>query len=299
MNTDFSDKFKIQHNVSLADYTSIKIGGNAKYLASISDLNLYIELYLFCKEKNIRFLSLGHGTNVFFPQTGFDGLVVINKMDKICTCSGNSILAQSGASLADVNKTCLENSLTGFEFTSGIPGSVGGAVFGNAGAYGCAIGNRLIRAKILTPEGKISFVDNDFFKFSYRSSYLKVYNAILLEAEFQFQKGDQQIIENKINEILELRRQKLPDHNVPTAGSYFKNLKDQKGNPIAAAKYLDAVNSKQTSVGDIGVHFKHANIFYNKGKGTADQVLELEKILKDKVLKKFGIDLEREVMFLE
>ena len=139
----------------------------------------------------------------------------------------------------------------------------------------------------------------DFFRFSYRYSELKRTHDYILEAEFEFEKGEPLEIENKINEILKLRRQKLPPEDLPTAGSYFKNIKDKFGNATAAAKYLDAVGSKQTCVGDAAVFKGHANIFYNKGNATAADLLRLEDILKKRVFEQFGILLEREVMYIE
>ncbi len=299
MHALFPHKFHIRQSVALSEYTSIRVGGKATFLAEINDQAHLIELFQFCLRENIRLLTLGGGTNVFFPESGFDGLVAIIKFDKITVHADDRVTAEAGASLSALNRVCIDHALTGFEFSSGIPGTVGGAIYGNAGAYGNAVSDCFIAAKIITPDGEVQIVDNAFFNFSYRTSQLKKNQAILLQADFQLQKGEWAKIQKCVDEILAKRRKKLPPPEIATAGSYFKNILDEHGKKTAAAIYLDAVGSKQTSVGDAAVHPKHANIFYNRGHATAADLLRLEEILKQRVLEKFGIRLEREVMYIE
>jgi len=294
----FPPVFNIERKIPLSDFTNIRIGGPADFLSVIKDQNTYCELFRFCREAGIPFLALGSGTNVFFPETGYHGIVTIIKFDRIDLLHDNRILAEAGVTLDQIHDLCIREGLTGFEFASGIPGTIGGAVYGNAGAYGSNVGNLLIRARILTMEGKIISVDNDYFKFSYRHSDLKINPAIILQAEFQLHKGDSQKVRSRCSEIINIRKEKLPPEDTHTAGSWFKNLKDEQGNATAAAKYLDAVGARQMSVGDAAVHIKHANIFYNRGNATASDMLKLEEVLQDKVFKGFGIRLEREVMYL-
>lgn len=295
----FPQKFHVQQNVALSNYTSIRVGGNAAFLVEVNNQTLFIELFQLCLQKNVRLLTLGGGTNVFFPESGFDGLVAVIKFDNITVHSDGRVTAEAGAPLSALNRVCIDHSLTGFEFSSGIPGTVGGAIYGNAGAYGNAVSDYLIAAKILTADGVVQTVDNAFFNFSYRTSQLKQNQAILLQADFQFKKGERAKIQKRVDEILEKRRKKLPPPDIATAGSYFKNILDEQGKKTAAAIYLEAVGSKQTHVGDAAVHQKHANIFYNRGHATAADLLRLENILRQRVLEKFGIRLEREVMFIE
>jgi UDP-N-acetylmuramate dehydrogenase len=299
MNLESLHNYNILKNISLSNYTSIRIGGKADHLLIAHNQNLFIEVFNYCLNHNIRFLPIGNGTNIFFSDNGFRGLVAIIKFDKIRKSSDTIVVAEAGVPLSKLNKICIDNSLTGFEFTAGIPGTVGGAIFGNTGAYEDSVGNYLTKAKILTANGEVKFVDNDYFEFAYRNSKLKNSRDIILEAEFQFKKGNPKEIKRKVKEILDQRRIKLPNSNTLTAGSYFKNIRDESGNLTAAAVYLDAVGSKRTSVGDAGIYQKHANIFINKGHATAKDILELENILKERVLKKFGIKLEREVIYIE
>ena len=299
MRITFPKELEVRRNIRLKDYNSIHVGGPADYLAEVTTQTDLINLYRYCLEREIRMLAIGDGTNVFFSEKGFRGLVAVIRFGRIEQLGENCIRAESGAQFSELNRFCLEHSLTGCEFSSGIPGTVGGAIYGNAGAYGKNIGQCLSSAKILTADGKVKSVSNDYLEFSYRSSRLKRHPAIVLEAEFQFEPGDYAEIKKRIDDIVEIRRSKLPPETVRTAGSYFKNLKDDLGNPIAAATYLDAVGSKQASVGDAAVHIKHANIFYNKGRATAQDVLKLEEMLRELVYEKFGVRLEREVMYFE
>jgi UDP-N-acetylmuramate dehydrogenase len=295
---NFPPNFRIQKDINLSEYTNIKIGGPADYLSVVTDQNIFISLYRFCLENSIPFLALGDGTNVFFSEAGFRGLVALIKFDKVSTVTGKAVVAEAGASLDQIRLESIENELSGFEFASGIPGSIGGAVYGNAGAYGNNVGEILTRAKILTLDGQVKFVTRDFFKFSYRHSDLKINPAFILQVELQQSRGDSTTIKNKCDEIIEIRTQKLPPAETPTAGSWFKNIKDEHGNATAAAKFLDAIGSKETSVGDAAVHIKHANIFYNKGNASSEDMLKLQDVLQGRVLERFGIKLDREVMLL-
>jgi len=295
----FPPNFDIQYDVMLADFTTIRIGGPADYLVEVKDQNIFVQLYRFCRENKIPFLAIGDGTNIFFPESGYRGLVAVMRFDKISTISGNSVVAEAGATLEQLNEVCIENRLTGFEFTSGIPGTVGGAIYGNAGAYGNMVGNLLVRAKILTLDGKIEYVEPDYFQFAYRTSRLKQEPAFILQAEFQLAKGDRDKIRATCQEIIDIRTEKLPPQDTPTAGSWFKNIETPGKRRTAAAMYLDKIGSKQIAVRDAAVHPKHANIFYNKGRATAQDMLELEAILKKRVFDELGIELHREVMYID
>jgi UDP-N-acetylmuramate dehydrogenase len=295
---EFPPQFAVKKCVPLAAYTSFKIGGSAEFFAEVQDQGRLIELAQFCWNNHIRLIPLGAGTNVFFSDQGVRGLVCVIQFSKIKINSDNILCAEAGSALADVVKMCIDKSLAGFEFAAGIPGTVGGAIYGNAGAYGKAVSDCLIQAHILTRDRGKQIVDNEYLEFAYRHSKLKKTNDIVLEAEFQLQPGNQKKITARIEEILKIRHEKLPSWDVKTAGSYFKNIKDKEGRATAAASYLDAVDSKQTHVGDAAIFAKHANIFINKGHATAHDVLELERILKERVQQKFNIILEREVMYI-
>ena len=298
MRLNFPVKFPVDKNVSLKEFTRIKIGGNADYLSIAKSQQDLIELVQFCIKNKYPYLVLGRGSNVFFSDLGFRGLVIIADFGNIEYTSENMIRIEAGAELKTLNELCIEKSLTGFEFSTGIPGTVGGAIFGNAGAYGKSVGECISSARVLTADGKIKWVEPNYFRFRYRHSLLKENRAILLEAQFKFDKGDSALIREKVEQISRIRTEKLPPENIPCAGSYFKNLKDEKQNPLPAALLLDAVGSKTISVGGAGIYEKHANIIINKGNATAKDVLKLENILKKLVFDEFNIQLEREVIFI-
>ncbi len=299
MRLNFPVKFPIDKNVSLKEFTRIKIGGNADYLSIAKSQQDLIELVQFCIKNKYPYLVLGRGSNVFFSDLGFRGLVIIADFGNIEYTSENMIRVGAGAELKTLNELCIEKSLTGFEFSTGIPGTVGGAIFGNAGAYGKSVGECISSARVLTADGKIKWVEPNYFRFRYRHSLLKENRAILLGAQFKFDKGDSALIREKVEQISRIRMEKLPPENILCAGSYFKNLKDEKQNPLPAALLLDAVGSKTISVGGAGIYEKHANIIINKGNATAKDVLKLENILKKLVFDEFNIQLEREVIFID
>ncbi|PIE91128.1 MAG: UDP-N-acetylenolpyruvoylglucosamine reductase [Acidobacteria bacterium] len=294
----FPDKYNVQEFVPTCAYTKINIGGPGRYLAEIDQTEDLIALVRHCIREKIRYVVLGHGSNVFFSDKGFPGLVIVNFCTGMKLTGKTSVRCESGMALSALNRWCVENSLTGFEFSSGIPGTIGGAIFGNAGAYGKNIGQCLMGAVVLMPDGSVLSVERDFFEFAYRDSSLKRNRGIVLSADFAFEKGAREKIVHKVKDILAMRAAKLPPEHIATAGSYFKNLKDEAGQPIPAAKYLESVGSKETVIGGMRVFEGHANIFVNSGSATADDLLKLERLLKKRVQEKYRLLLEREVMYL-
>ena len=296
---DILSEFDVHQQVDLRTYTRIGIGGPADYLVVVRDPEQLVRLYNICLRTGIRFLPLGHGSNVLFPDEGYRGLVAVLAFDHIEALGETGFLVQAGASLAELNRLCICRSLTGFEFSSGIPGTVGGAVYGNAGAYGKNIGECVTGGRVLLPDGTVRDVDHDFFGFDYRHSALKSNGAILLSVRIALEKGDYEAILKRVREIRSIRCKKLPHWSTLTAGSFFKNIPNPGGHNIAAAKYLDEIGSKQARIGDAGVHPKHANVIYNMGHATARDVLALEDLLRERVRERFQIELQREVMYLD
>jgi len=295
----FPKRINVDTNVSMSEFTRIKIGGKSDYFAEVSSQKKFIELVKFCFQNNLPMRVLGEGSNVFISDSGYRGLIAIIKFENFRFLSETVISVEAGAPLSMLNAFSFNYNLTGLEFSAGIPGTVGGAIYGNAGAYGKNVGECLSRVRLITPNGKIKLIHPKHLNFGYRYSGLKDNQNILLEAEFRLQKGISSKILERVNEILKIREQKLPSKNTPSAGSYFKNLKDEMGNPIAAAKYLDSVGSKDIRVGDAAIFHKHANIIINKGQATANDVLKLEEILKTKVKDKYNVNLEREVIYID
>jgi UDP-N-acetylmuramate dehydrogenase len=225
-------------------------------------------------------------------------LVVHNRAKKI-ERRENNLYCESGALLSALVDRSREEALTGLEFASGIYGSVGGAIFGNAGAYGKAMADVLTRATVLTMEGEHREVKPVEFSFSYRKSICSENRWVVLDGEFALQPADRQAIGAEIDRIIAIRGTKLPT-KLPSAGSYFKNIEDPAAEhgKIPAGKLLEAVGAKSMRIGDAGVFENHANVIVNLGCATAADVLALAEKMKAAVYEKYGIALTPEVRFI-
>ena len=284
---------------SLKRISRIGVGGKADFIIRVGSKDEFIRLSRLCRENGKRLITIGHGSNLFFSDGRIKGVVAVLGFSGIRLSGEKGVVVQAGAGLSSLIEFSFANSLSGLETFAGIPGTVGGAIFGNAGAYGSEIGSRLRRAEILTSEGETVIVDRDYFRFGYRDSILKRNRAVVLEAEFELARGDEATLRSRAEEIVDLRNRKLPPEEVLTAGSYFKNLCLESGERKAAAFYLEAAGSKDCAVGDAYVFPGHANIICNRGGCSAGDILRLEQMLVARVANSFGITLEREVIYVE
>jgi UDP-N-acetylmuramate dehydrogenase len=285
----------LKQNEKLAPHTTFGIGGEALFFYAARRPEDLIRAVQIAKQLDISFFVLGRGSNVLVSDSGFRGLVIKNQCDKIFL-NNNKIICQSGARLDDLVSWGGESSLSGLEFAAGIPGTVGGAVYGNAGAFGKTVGDLLIEAVILNSEGNIERVEKGYFEFGYRESKLKKTKGILLSATFELEKGEKEKIKKEIHKNLEERRKRLPQKE-KSAGCFFKNVIDD-GKKIPAGFLLEQVNAKKMREGDAAVFKRHANILINSGKAKAEDVRRLADLLKRKVKEEFDIDLEEEVVYL-
>ena len=292
------EEFSPEIGGNLKRLSNIGVGGTADYIIRISRKSDFVQLSSICRKDSIRMIVLGHGTNVFFSDGRIQGVVAVVDFSGISLYDSRTVQVQAGTSLDDLLEFSFQHSLSGLEWFSGIPGSLGGAIFGNAGAYGAEIGSLLKSAEILTSSGDVARVGSDFFEFGYRDSSLKRNGAVLLEAELQLTPGPEDRIRSAAKKIIETRNKKLPAPDVLTVGSYFKNLQSASGERKAAAAYLDAVGARGCSRGGIGIYARHANIFCNRGSGSAEDILGLEKLLRERVRSRFGITLQREVIHI-
>lgn len=287
---------KLKPNEVLAPYTYFKIGGACDFFFEAKKTNDFIHAVLLAKELNVRYFILGDGSNLLVSDKGFKGMVIKNSCRKI-EVNKSKIVAQSGAKLKDVVKLATDNSLTGLEFCAGIPGTVGGAVCGNAGAFGRSIGELVYEAVLLKKDGRFDIVERDYFDFEYRESKLKRSRDILLSATFELKKGNKQRIKLKAEKNLAERKNRLPWRR-NSAGCFFKNVVKENGQKISAGFLLDQVKAKELEIGDAVVFQKHANVLINRGRAKAKDVKELARILKERVKKRFGIELKEEVVYL-
>jgi len=293
----------------LRHHTTFRIGGPADWFFSAKTVDEAVTALRTARELALPVFLLGGGSNLLVSDDGFRGLVVHNAIEGV-EFDGTAVQVGCGMDFLEMILACHNHSLGGLEFAAGIPGSVGGALYGNAGCYGQDIGSFVIECTIATPDGAVLETrPATWFEFAYRDSRLKRDPRVLLTCLLQLKPIDAAASTKEIEEKLEIRRVKHPQWRVePTAGSYFKNLPPDWQMPgaklspgtrrVAAGQLLDEVGCRGLQVGGAMVYGKHANIIVNAGHATARDVLELAAEMKRRVREKFGVTLEEEVMFL-
>ena len=297
----------------LAKYTTFKIGGPAKYFFIAQSNEDLVRALTFAKKLKIPFYILGNGSNVLISDSGYNGLVILNKASDIIFKKDNKVVADAGVMLVDLINKTIDQGLTGLEWGIGIPGTIGGCVRGNAGAYGGQIADNLIGVEIMKG-GKQFVLKNEKCKFGYRESIFKHNNDLIISAEFQLAKGDKKQSLAKIKDILKTRNEKLPEF--PSAGSVFKNIMINSENmaevkklinlpseylerkKISAAWLIESLDLKGYKIGDAQISGKHANFIVNIGKATANDVLQLISYVKMKVRDEMGIQLNEEIEYV-
>lgn len=289
---------KLCANVPLGPFTTLKIGGPADWYYAAQTVDELALVLTVAREHNVPYTLLGDGSNVLISDLGIRGLVIHNRADLIVR-RGNNLYAQAGALLSALVDRSRAESLTGMEFASGIYGSVGGAVFGNAGAYGKSIADVLTDVEVLTRDGQRIHLSPTQMEFAYRLSGCSRNGWVVLACEVGLTPGDQKAIGDEIDRIIAIRATKLPA-SLPSAGSYFKNIEDPTAEhgKVPAGKLLEAVGAKTLRVGDAGIYEKHANVIVNLGQATASDVLALAELMKSKVRDAYGIELQSEVRFI-
>lgn len=279
-------------NEPMSKHTTFRIGGNADIFVtpqSTEDIENVIKI---AEKTNTPYYIIGNGSNLLVKDNGIRGIVIqIYKKYSDITVNGNEITVQSGALLSTVAKKAMENSLTGFEFASGIPGTIGGAVCMNAGAYGGEIKDVLVSCKVLK-DGKVIELDNEQAGFEYRNSRIMAEKMIVLEAVLRLEKGNKEEILSKMKELNSQRNTKQPVE-CPSAGSTFKRPEG-----YFAAKLIDDSGLRGFSVGKAQVSPKHCGFVVNNGGATAQEVLELIEKVTEIVYDKFGVRLEPEVRII-
>lgn len=299
-NLHFLDKVKkpLRQNINLRDYSSFRIGGKADYFFEATSLDELKKAILLAREYPLPHYLIGGAYNILFDDDGFRGLMIRNMARGIRTLGEEKIEVLSGTSLRQLLHFLTERGLAGLEFLAGIPGTIGGAISSNAGAFNQSIGNFLTEALLLDKEGRKVRVQNGYFEFNYRESQLRKKQAVLLKAVFKIQRGDKRKVEKAIEENLKIRKSKHPSEETACAGSYFKNPCMPDGKKVSAGFLLDQVGAKSLRVGRAAVYPGHANFIINLDRASAQDVLSLARELKERVKGKFGIELEEEVIFL-
>lgn len=283
----------VRENVELSGYTSFKIGGPCRLMIEPGSPFEVREVVQLLKAREMPFVVIGKGSNLLVSDRGYEGAVILinRNLDKVRT-EGTRITAQAGASLSSVALAALADSLTGFEFAAGIPGTIGGACVMNAGAYGGELKDVLVKATVLTPEGEIIQMDRDELELGYRTSVIPAKQLIVLEAEIELTPGDGAAIKARMNELRDQRISKQP-LNYPSAGSTFKRPEG-----YFAGKLIQDAGLKGYSVGGAEVSVKHSGFVVNKGGATASDVYKLINNVIELVRQDSGVTLEPEVKFL-
>lgn len=274
-------------------HTTFRVGGPADYFVMPKTIEEVQQVISLCKEKEMPYYVLGNGSNLLVGDMGYRGVIIqIYKEMSSIQVRGTTIKAQAGALLSKVGSAALEAGLTGFEFASGIPGTVGGAVVMNAGAYGGEMKDILTCATVITQEGEVLTLYKGELELGYRTSVIAKKDYIVLEAEYQLQLGDKKAIRARMDELKVQRVTKQP-LEYPSAGSTFKRPEG-----YFAGKLIQDAGLRGFQVGGAQVSEKHCGFVINTGTATAADVKELIRQVSDKVMQEFGVRLEPEVKIL-
>lgn len=275
-------------NEPMNKHTSFKTGGNADLFIKAYSVEEIKNILRISKENNIPLFVLGNGTNLLVKDEGYRGIVLQIKLENI-NIEGTEVTVQSGVKNAILSKKLLDNSLTGFEFAAGIPGTIGGAIKMNAGAYGSEMKDIVEKVTYLDYEGNIHTINNKECEFGYRHSKFSDENVVILETKLKLQRGNKEEIQDKMNELAKQRKEKQP-LEYPNAGSTFK-----RGENYITAKLIDECRLKGYSIGGAQVSEKHAGFIINKNNATSSDIINLIEYVQTKVKEKFGEDIKLEV----
>lgn len=304
----------LQENVELKNYTTMKVGGVADYFFVARTIDELIKAILVAKKLNMAYFILGGGSNIIVSDYGFAGLVILNRTSSIVYISDHAqAIVDSGVSLARLVMDTASHGLGGLEHLIGIPGTVGGAIYGNAGAYGVAMSNFVKSITLLSSEGKIIRCNTRWLNPSYRKTKLKIDKksgkeiSVILSVKLQLATNKKEEIMRKIQYYQKTRDNKVP-YNKPSAGSIFKNPGDltrskigihKPDEPVKSAGYLlEQIEAKKLRVGGARVSQMHANFVINDRNAKAEEIRQLIEELRNKVQDKYGIFLEEEVEYV-
>lgn len=272
----------------MSKHTSFKTGGTADLFIkaySVEEIKIILKI---SKENNIPLFVLGNGTNLLVKDEGYRGIILQIKLEDI-QINNAEVLVQSGVKNAILAKKLLDNSLTGFEFASGIPGTIGGAIKMNAGAHGGEMKDIVEEVTYLDFEGNIHTITNSECEFSYRHSKFFCEKSIILSAKLKLEKGNKEEITEKMAELAGQRKEKQP-LEYPNAGSTFK-----RGEGFITSKLIDECGLKGYTIGGAQVSEKHAGFIINKNNATSKEILDLIKYVQTKVKEKTGEEIKLEI----
>ncbi|MBO5346830.1 MAG: UDP-N-acetylmuramate dehydrogenase [Lachnospiraceae bacterium] len=292
LQTEYADKLRLEWNGPLAKYTTFHIGGPAECLIAARSGDEIQMVLQFCKEHQVTLHILGNGSNLLVDDSGVMGIVLYigRRMQEIWV-EGNKIIADAGARMVLVSRAAAEASLTGLEFAYGIPGTIGGGVIMNAGAYGGELSQVVTKVEAFDRDGNLHVLEGDDLCFGYRKSTLRTHGYIVSRVHLQCQPGDREAIQALMSDLGRQRREKQP-LEYPSAGSTFKRPEG-----YFAGQLIDQSGLKGTAIGGAQVSEKHAGFIINKGSASCKDVRTLIGFIKNTVSEKFGVELEPEYVF--
>ena len=271
-------------------HTTFRTGGPAAYFATPSCTEELSAIIKLCRQENMPYYILGNGSNLLISDKGYDGVMIsMGEGFSQIWNEGSQIRAGAGALLSRIARQALALSLTGFEFAAGIPGTLGGAVVMNAGAYGGEMKQVLVSAQVLTKEGEIRTVPAEELELGYRTSSIQKEEQIVLSALLKLELGDKSRIRARMEELAEKRKEKQP-LEYPSAGSTFKRPEG-----YYAGKLIMEAGLRGFSIGGAQVSEKHCGFIINRENATSSDIIELCRQVRDKVKAKFGVELEMEI----
>lgn len=292
------ERLEVAENVPLAPWTTFRIGGPAAAVVTVRSPEEAVRAVRSIAAVGARWTTVGGGSNLLVPDEGYDGVVLLMRAARVQIVE-HDLEAEAGADLGRLVSASAWAGLGDLTFATGIPGTIGGAVVGNAGAWGRAIGEcvasvRVLRARTL----EAAELSRDALGFDYRSSVLQTTGDLVLSVRLALQPADRRVLLRQIDDLQAQRAQRLPDQ--PCAGSFFRNLPPARpGEPREpAGRLLEAVGAKGLRVGDAAVSERHANVLVNLGHARCRDVLALAEELERRVAEKFGVRLVREVRLL-
>ena len=285
---------RVDKNVSLSKYTTYRVGGVAKAFVYPKNVSSLITLLKILNMNNIKYKILGNGSNLLFSDDDFDGIIIkLDEFNDVSFLSNNRIRVGAGFSLMKLSLVAAKKGLAGLEFAAGIPGTIGGAIFMNAGAYKSDMGYVVQQVKVLTPDFRVITLENREMDFHYRTSYLqKNPKYICLEVVLKLAKGEREAIEEVIKERRNRRMESQP-LEYPSAGSVFRNPEG-----YYAGQLIEELGYKGHRNGGAMVSSKHANFIINYDHATGREIRDLILEVHDKVLEKHGIDMKIEQEFV-
>ena len=288
-------KERILLNEPMKNHTTFRIGGNSDCFIIISEIQELKDVISIGKEYNIPITVIGNGSNILVKDGGIRGITLkinLKNITKQNEEDGITYTCGSGLTLTEVANIALEDEMTGLEFAYGIPGSIGGAIYMNAGAYGGEMKDVIVETSYLDKEGNLHTINNIEHEFTYRDSIFHRIESIIIECKIKLKRGNKNEIKQKMQENMQSRKDKQP-LELPNAGSTFK-----RGENFIAAKLIDECGLKGCKIGDAEVSTKHAGFIVNNGNATAKDVQELIEYIIKTVKEKTGFEIQREILII-